>query len=167
MPYSVIFALHSLIKKDFKIFETGSGGSSLFFLDRCRKLVSLEHDKKWIKKMNLLNTKVSINKSWTLIHRNLHSNSQSSSSPYLEYLDTLENSTFDLVSIDGRLRSQSLKILSIKIKSGGYILLDNSDRKEYSEGIQFLYNLNFKKTLFRGLCYGLPWDSQATLWQKD
>ena len=167
MTYSVIFALNSLIKNDFKIFETGSGGSSLFFLDRCHRLESLEHDKKWIKKMNLLNTKVSINKSWKLIHKNLHSNSQSTLSPYLDYLESLEDNTFDLVSIDGRLRSQSLKILSRKTKSGGYILLDNSDRKEYSEGIQFLCSLKYKETVFRGLCYGLPWDSQSTLWQKS
>ncbi len=166
MPYSTIFTLDALIKDNFKILETGSGGSSIFFLNRCRELVSIEHDKKWVEKIMSLNISESTDRSWKLIHKNLHADSYASYSPYLDYLESLEDNTFDLISIDGRLRSQSLIILSKKVKSGGYILLDNSDRKDYSEAIRSLNPRKYKITLCKGLCYGLPWDSESTLWQK-
>ena len=48
MPYNAILFLDALIENDFNILETGSGGSSIFFASKCKKLVTLEHDKKWI-----------------------------------------------------------------------------------------------------------------------
>ena len=43
--------MFTIIKKDFNILETGCGGSSLFYLRRCNKLTSLEHDRKWLREL--------------------------------------------------------------------------------------------------------------------
>ena len=52
-------------------------------------------------------------------------------SPYLQRIRELPDNSFNLGSIDGRLRSKSLIISADKIMSGGHLLLDNSDRVEY------------------------------------
>jgi hypothetical protein len=166
MPYNSIFALDSIIKKDFNILETGSGGSTFFFLKRCKTLLTLEHDSKWIEKLKLPKVISNRKKGWKLIHRNLKSDSASRNSPYLDFLKSLDDEYFDMISIDGRLRNESLIIAIKKVKDGGFILLDNSDRKEYAIGIDLLNKSKFTKRTFSGLCYSLAWDSQSTLWQK-
>ena len=116
MPYNAILILDELIQNDFNILETGSGGSSIFFASRCEKLVTLEHDEKWIekiKKHKICNQKST---NWTVIQRDLSTQNKNQKSPYLEFLDSQKDNFFDLISIDGRLRGQSLKIVSKKSK---------------------------------------------------
>ena len=50
--------------------------------------------------------------------------------------------------------------------SGGYLLLDNSDRVEYEEGIHYLEEHEWWKTDLSGLCYDYDWESSTTVWQK-
>jgi hypothetical protein len=68
--------------------------------------------------------------------------------------------------IDGRLRSQSLIISANKIMSGGHLLLDNSDRLEYNEGMNYLEKLGWKRIKLVGLCFGYEWDSHTSVSQK-
>ena len=166
MSYNSIFALDSIIKKDFNILETGSGGSTFFFLKRCKTLLTLEHDTNWIEKLKLPEAISYKKRAWKLIHRNLKSDSKSRNSPYLEFLNSLDNECFDMICIDGRLRNESLIIAIKKVKEGGFILLDNSDRKEYRNGIDLLDSSKFSKRIFSGLCYSFDWDTQSTLWKK-
>ena len=166
MPYSTILKLNYIIKKDFNILETGSGGSSLFFLRRCNNLISVEHDKEWLKKLEKNITQTSFKKRWTVVLKPLNGKSKNESA-YLQFLKRQENESFDLISIDGRLRSESLKIVSHKVKKGGYLLLDNSDRNEYKEGIDFIDNLGWSKQDFNGFCYSLDWDSKSTMWCRN
>ena len=166
MPYSTIIKLHSVISKDFNILETGSGGSSLFFLQRCKTLTSLEHDKKWILE---LENKISVPKfksRWSLILRDLTTEALNQS-PYLDYIKNQKEEAFDLISIDGRLRSESLKIASSKVKRGGFILLDNSDRYQYQKGVEFLNELGWNRKDYEGICYGVEFDSKSTIWQRN
>jgi tRNA A58 N-methylase Trm61 len=166
MPYSTILKLNYIIKKDFNILETGSGGSSLFYLRRCNNLTSLEHDDKWLKEVDKNISLTSFKKRWTVVLKQLNEKSKNKS-PYLQFLRQLQDESFDLISVDGRLRSESLKIVSKKVKKGGYLLLDNSDRNEYKEGIEFIDNLGWSKQDFNGFCYSLEWDSKSTMWRRN
>jgi len=89
------------------------------------------------------------------------------SSPYLDFLTTRKDESYDLISIDGRLRNESLKIASYKVKRGGFILLDNSDRNEYKQGIEFINSLGWSRQDLNGFCYSLEWDSRSTIWQRN
>ena len=166
MPYSTILKLNYIIKKDFNILETGSGGSSLFYLRRCNKLTSLEHDINWLKELEKNISLTSFKKRWTVVLKQLNEKSINESA-YLQFLREQEDESFDLISVDGRLRSESLKICSNKVKRGGYLLLDNSDRNEYNDGIEFINNLGWSKQDFNGFCYSLDWDSKSTIWHRD
>ena len=166
MPYSTILKLHSVISKDFNILETGCGGSSLFFLQRCKTLTSLEHDKKWILALENKISTPNYKNRWSIVLRDLKTETLNNS-PYLDFLTTQKDESFDLISIDGRLRNESLKIASYKVKRGGFILLDNSDRIEYKQGIEFINSLGWSRQDLNGFCYSLEWDSRSTIWHKN
>ena len=87
-------------------------------------------------------------------------------SPYLDVLKELPDNSFSLGSIDGRLRSQSLINSANKIISGGHLLLDNSDRKEYSEGMKYLNNIGWEEKTLNGLGYAQEWESYSCVWKK-
>lgn len=166
MPYSTILKLHSVISKDFNILETGCGGSSLFFLQRCKTLTSLEHDKKWILELENKISCPNYKNRWSLVLRDLTTEAINQS-PYLDYIKNQKEEAFDLISIDGRLRSESLTIASSKVKRGGFILLDNSDRHQYQKGVAFLNELGWNRKDYEGICYGLEFDSKSTIWQRN
>jgi hypothetical protein len=165
MPYSTILKLHSVIRKDFNILETGCGGSSLFFLQRCKTLTSLEHDKKWILELENRISVPNYKNRWSLVLRDLTTEAFNKS-PYLDFIKNQKEETFDLISIDGRLRSESLKIASSKVKRGGFILLDNSERHQYQKSVAFLNELGWNRKDYEGICYGLEFDSKSTIWQR-
>lgn len=153
MTFSAIRWIDKKINKKFVIFEWGSGGSSLFFEKRCQKLFSVEHDKNWYQKVKLL---ISKKTNYKLIKpsigRGYRSNDENfkglSFKDYCCEIDSYPNNYFDLISIDGRARNDCIKHAVSKIKKGGYIIVDNSDRAIYSKGMNLLQN--FKKIDFEG-----------------
>ena len=88
-------------------------------------------------------------------------------SPYLDFIKNQKEETYDLISIDGRLRNESLKIASSKVKRGGFILLDNSDRYQYQKGVAFLNELGWNREDYEGISYGVEFDSKSTIWQRN
>ena len=168
MTYNVIFFLNSILKGNEIAFETGCGGSTIFYLERIKSLFSIEHESSWLEKIKRDKRILKYSKKWNYSHCNLNKSIDNnvSNSQYLQRLNELPNNTFHLGSIDGRLRSQSLIISSRKIRKGGYLLLDNSDRVEYKEGINYLERLGWNRKEFLGLCYCYDWDSSTTVWQN-
>jgi hypothetical protein len=51
VTYSFIDFIKTRLGKDFKIFEYGSGNSTLFYAQRVARVVSVEHDEEWYKKI--------------------------------------------------------------------------------------------------------------------
>ena len=107
-------------------------------------------------------------KKWEYALRNLHPDKYNNAddSPYLKRIRELPDNSFDLGSIDGRLRSKSLIISANKIMSGGHLLLDNSDRITYSEGMQYLDDIGWRKETLEGLGYDQKWESYSCVWRK-
>ena len=137
---------------DTRVFEYGSGGSSVFFLKYASKVVSVEHDKKWFdlvrKRVNEKNIQ-----GWDgyLIEPELIDNTQNNldiSNPhhyysddvrpfgytfknYASYISNFPDQYFDIVLIDGRSRPSCLFHSVNKIKKGGLLILDNAEREHY------------------------------------
>src|ERR1041385_4442123 len=47
LGFSVIGQLKEKVGKGYRIFEYGGGGSTLFFLDRAKEVVTVEHNAEW------------------------------------------------------------------------------------------------------------------------
>jgi protein-L-isoaspartate O-methyltransferase len=47
MPFQAANWLHHYLNRNMKVFEYGSGGSTIFFAERVAEVFSVEHDSKW------------------------------------------------------------------------------------------------------------------------
>lgn len=151
ITYGAMNWLNRHLSKNFIIFEYGSGGSTIYFLKKCKKVVSIEHDKKWftlvsktINRLKLKNIKYNLIKpqkvnketSSRYISKNFDKNFIFEN--YVNSIGKYKDKSFDLVLVDGRCRVECIRRAISKIKRGGYLILDNAERDEYKDGKELL-----------------------------
>ena len=147
-----------LLKSTMTGLEYGSGGSTVFFAEKLGKLVSIEHHEGWHTKVkNMLEEKNISNVDYLLIKPDFTKNSNTPfhetyglsdkdlriKHRYSEYFDHVlnyEDQYFDFILIDGRARVECLLNAIPKLKSGGLMVLDNSERSRYHIVFQVLKN---------------------------
>jgi len=186
MTFSAIRFMEKHLDKSMKVFEFGSGGSSLFLSARAGEVVSVEHDKQWFE---LLEQKMKAagftNWKGAFVEPELSDKpAKSAADPneygtdskefslhrfkaYASYIDQFPDELFQWVLVDGRARPSCIAHSVSKVKMNGFLLLDNSDREYY------LVNLpeNFFKK-FRVVCDAagptpfLDEFTKTTIWQK-
>ena len=118
IPWYTYPAIEYLKQLDFsekKVFEYGSGNSSLFWAKVAKKVVSIESDREWYEKIYSQNK-------YNNLEIKLISDLQSYDREILNYEDG-----FDVIIIDGKNRYQCSQEAIKKLKPGGLIILDNSD----------------------------------------
>jgi hypothetical protein len=168
----LVFDAISYIKphlfRGMKVFEYGSGGSTLFWLYYGADVVSVEHDPQWY---NLVKNKLQSSNSvdYRLIVPEIATQNDPDFDPsdpekyfsaddsyrhyqfhnYVTQIDAFPDEHFDLILIDGRARPSCLKHSVKKVKVGGQIILDNSDRDYYLINNE-KYLKNFSKIEFCG-----------------
>jgi predicted O-methyltransferase YrrM len=163
-----------------RIFEYGSGGSTIYLAKKGERIVSVEHDAQWyqavnenLKRYQISNVeyilKVPLKKD-TAIRDPADPYSYSSGfkrqlqgsgfkkefqgmdfSEYVKTIDNFEDHYFDVILIDGRARSSCIMHSVNKVKSNGVIILDNSDRKRYTFA-QIKYLSYYKCKRYFGIC---------------
>lgn len=139
---SFIKFIKSRINKDMTIFEFGSGYSTLFFSKLVKQVVAIEHDKKWYKKIQNSIKKRGI-KNIKLIFNPLND----------EYTNYINKTTkkYNIIIVDGRKRVDSIYNSLDNLTKDGVIILDDSQRKSYKKGIEFLQKKGFRKIDIWGL----------------
>ena len=156
LTYSAIDFIKTRIKFNINVFEYGSGNSTLYFADKVKNVVSVEHDELWYSKMKM---KCSSNKNISLHLRELKDDSYSKS--IYEF-----DQKFDLIIIDGRLRVKCAKNATNAISENGIIIFDNTERDYYSDGINHIKENGFKCIDFFGFIpiYSTP--SQTSIFYR-
>lgn len=141
--------------KEMIVFEYGSGGSTIFFARRVLKVFSVEHNPAWyrvirniLQKRNVSNCKyllmepqsvpVCISDATDPYSYASQEYASMSFEAYVKSIDACLNKCFDLVFIDGRARPSCILHARNKVKPGGFIILDNSERDYYSLGKELL-----------------------------
>jgi hypothetical protein len=174
MTFDAIAWLRAYLRPNMHVFEYGSGGSTVFFARRVEHLVSIEHDTEWYARTkNRIGTVSTDRLSYVLQppepgsedgygstderYRGMHFSS------YVRTIDDYPDAGFDLVSVDGRARSACLTRAVRKVKPGGFVLLDNSDREEYANAMKELDR--FQRTNFRGLAPYSTDLGQTSVWE--
>jgi hypothetical protein len=138
--YSAIDFLEGRIEKTMTVFEYGSGNSTIWWAEHVKKIVSCEHDQKWFNKL-----KPDIPENVEYTHIDL-------SSPANYETAALKNGNkFDVIVIDGRNRVNCARSSLVQLKDNGVVIWDNSDRKEYEKGYQFLLDNGFRRLDFTGM----------------
>ncbi len=147
--------LNSILTKNMKGLEYGSGISTLYFAQKAGHLASIEHDKLWHELIKSMLTKTRLmNVEYILIpperpeskkmieHRykaefdaeNLNYKA------YFEHVSNFPDNHFDFILIDGRARVECSRRAMDKLKSGGIFILDNSERLRYRPVHEMLEN---------------------------
>lgn len=137
--YPVIYFLEKRVTADMRVFEYGSGNSTLWWSKRVASVVSCEHNRDWY---DSLKGKMPSNVEYKYCE---HVDGGQYSKVILEYLDN-----FDIIVIDGKDRVNCAKNTLKALTSIGVIIWDNSDRDAYREGYEYLLQNGFRRLDFQG-----------------
>ncbi|KKO18101.1 MAG: hypothetical protein BROFUL_03203 [Candidatus Brocadia fulgida] len=184
--FTAIKYLDAILTKDMMVFEYGSGGSTLFFAERVKTVISVEHDKSWWK---VVSDKVNVlghgNSHLWLIEPTISDKSQyeniadidsyksedknyrgQSFEKYVKKIDEYPDEYFDLVMVDGRARPSCFKHAVSKVRLGGYFVLDNAEREYYFNIHENLNNTNWEKIDFYGPGPYCSYFWRTSIWLK-
>lgn len=168
LTFEAIDILENLDLRNKLVFEYGSGGSTLFWLDKGAQVISIEHDREWYQRVRTI-TADNPQLDYRLIEAEKIENARADirrdpSNPsqylsddsafigyhfrqYVEQIDEFADQFFDLVLIDGRARPSCITHAARKVKVGGYLVLDNADRAYYlAHTAHALVNFECRKT---------------------
>ena len=187
ITFGAIDFLKRYLSSDMKVFEYGTGGSTLFFLDRVESVVSVEHDASWVEIVTSGLTEDELNR-WSchLIEpeNTIDADSRGSLSDRAEYqsnapdflgstfhqyvmsIDGYPDGGFDLIMIDGRSRPSCFVHALEKVKNQGYIFWDNTEREHYHETMD-LAPENMKMIDFPGPSPYVDFFTRTTAWFRS
>lgn len=107
-----------LIRPEWNVAEFGSGQSTPWLARRCARLLSIEDNPDWFARVQALLAKEGI--------KNARHELRDGAS--YARLDDIPDSAFDFALIDGSDRAGCIAAVLPKLKPGGWIYLDNSDK---------------------------------------
>jgi protein-L-isoaspartate O-methyltransferase len=117
LGYRAVERMGELVQPEWSVLEFGSGMSTLFFARRCRRVVSIESDPAWYRRMLEIFAELGI----TNVDLRLRDRAAYTSHP------DLPDGSFDLVVVDGIIRDRTMPVAVRKARPGGYVFMDNSD----------------------------------------
>jgi predicted O-methyltransferase YrrM len=149
VPAAIGF-LRRQIRSDWSVLELGAGRSTPWFARRAGRVVSFEDDEFWAD-----HTRGRL-RELGLEHAELR---QLPVQEFAEEVDGLPDGAFDLVVMDFLeaptvTRTDVLKPALKKVRPGGYLLLDDSDRPGYREAFELMDGWRLRK--FVGVKDGWP-----------
>jgi predicted O-methyltransferase YrrM len=179
IPFTAIKWLERTLTSTMRVFEYGSGGSTLFFARKVRHVVSVEHDEPWYTLVIDALSAAGLGNVELLLRPAGHSRqscpdrgriivsshgrwTDMSFENYVYAIDAIEDQTLDLVFVDGRARSACTQRALQKIRPGGWLVLDDSQRQKYREGISALQG--YVRKDFFGLVRGKLETHQTSAW---
>lgn len=146
VTYGALEWLEAHLDPDARVFEWGSGASTLYLAARVGELVSVEHDPVWHHRVGAALKERGIDGCRQVLAEPEPSGPETppelvsgrrrwrglSFERYVASIDGHPEGHFDLVCVDGRQRvACGLRALS-RIRPDGHLLLDNADRDDYA-----------------------------------
>lgn len=139
--YALIHLLDERLTPEHRVFEYGSGYSTLWFARRAAYVESVEHNAEWR----------------GILEPSLPTNARlRACEPGIQYQQAAERSAneqgaFDLVLVDGLDRELCLPYAARALTSGGVIVLDDSHRTVYRAALDELQTLGFRELRWFGV----------------
>lgn len=155
-----------------RVFEYGSGASTIFLARRAKTVESVEHDSAWWQRLRpVLQPFTGAN--CTLVEPHKSSSPEYASQKrghrgleFRDYVHSIDRTAgqFDLIVVDGRCRSRCLQAAAGRLAADGMIVFDNSGRSRYRAAIA---NSGLHAIRTWGLTAALPYPDQTTLLFRD
>lgn len=136
LNYSLIRLLDERLNKSLRVFEYGSGFSTLYFAARTESVTSVEHVPEWVQE---LQPYLPDNATLTSV------------SPGPKYIQAPSGQPlFDLILVDGLDRVACVEASINALSPGGVIILDDTHRREYQILLAKLRDQGYKTLTFFG-----------------
>ena len=153
-----------------RVFEWGSGGSTLWLAKRSESVISVEYDGSWADTMQPLlpeNVRLIREVPDRLTGAPGEVRSKRMGFRHLDFADYVdaiarEEGLFDLIVIDGRAREACLDRAMTKLADGGGIVIDNTNRRRYRRALRSL-PVPVERHVTKGLTPIVPWPTETTL----
>jgi hypothetical protein len=169
LTFSAINKIKSILNDQMRVFEYGSGGSTLFWSQRVKEVISIEHDRSWYLRLRSeLDAQQITNVKYILAEAESDANfdlkriddpndfvsgdrsfAGKHFGGYVKQIDSYPNEYFDIVVVDGRARPSCIAHSMKKVKKNGFLIIDNSERDYYLRNIRF-NEKQWKQYLFAG-----------------
>lgn len=156
-----------------RVFEYGSGASTVWLAKRAGRVISVDHDAGWIdfsrpRLAELGNASVELVAADAAADADPHFHSGKpgyQGTSFRAYVDSIDRwpGQFDLIVIDGRARSACLTKAVDRSADDGMIVFDNSHRARYRKAIG---TCGLEPMVTRGLVPSLPMPDQTTLLRR-
>lgn len=182
ITYGAMGWLEKYLNNQMCVFEFGSGGSTLYFASKVKHVVSIEHNEAWYHsvKTALVNRGENVTYKFkppqfsclarylpyhhlAYVSRTFPEHINCFFRSYVRSIKKYPKENFDFVMVDGRARVSCMHLALSKIKPGGYLMLDNSERPIYQAYMQTLNRFERLDFFGNGPRLVEPW--QTTVWR--
>lgn len=178
ITYPAFRQLQRIIKPDWRVFEYGCGGSSLWWAKHVAEVFSVEHDAAWaaraatgapanLKVVTRVQNEACSARRQALVadfftdpppmplshdpeHNLMHGLTCADFVAYATEIAEHEPESFDVVVIDGMARVLTAALAARYVKPGGVIVFDNSDRWQYNSAFRLLNAAGFRRIDYYG-----------------
>lgn len=137
MPYCFTDFVTERLHDDLRVFEFGSGNSTKWFSKHVGNVVSVEDNEKWFDRMQS-----KAPKNVTIINK--------TGDQYVQAINHRSES-YDIVVIDGKRRNDCVRSAVDSLVRGGVIIWDDTYRKRYKPGIEYLQSRGYNEVFFQGM----------------
>jgi hypothetical protein len=151
LTFGAIHFLESRLDRRARVFEYGSGGSTIFLASRARQVFSVEHDRNWSNEITQTVESLGLKNATVLLVEPSLDSCASPNEPgdpdayvssdsrfagktfraYAAAIDEHADGEFQVILLDGRARPSCFKHALQKLAPGGIIMLDNAERVHY------------------------------------
>lgn len=179
--------LEKYLNPGLKIFEYGGGSSTNYFCNKGCEVYTIENNRDWFDILKKNAHQKGLQWQGELIEGETIDNfyGLNAADPYHYYttdesslnykfekyvksIDKFKDNNFDLVLVDGRSRPSCIMHAIPKIKPGGLLVLDNSERPYYLSITKKLIEKKFTLKINRlGLVPNLTHFSETSIWMKN
>lgn len=152
-----------------RVFEWGSGSSTLWLAKRSESVISIESDTGWAQMVSravpehvtIVTPSIPPAGADTLVRSRRWGYRSLDFTAYANAIDAVPGD-FDLIVIDGRAREACFTKALPRLATGGTIVFDNTNRRRYARVLK-RHSPSVAVTATRGLTPILPWPSTTAL----
>lgn len=179
LPFKARAWLQEHVDQETAVFEYGSGGSTLFLARTAGRVLSVEHDAAWFALVARALAQTGAGSCEHRLHEpRLVAGELDGLDPYrsrrpefagqtferyVKSIDPCPDRSLDLVIVDGRARLACIERCLPKIREGGHLLLDNSERGEYAPAYSRL--AGYDRVDLEGLAPYRMYTWRTSVWQ--
>ena len=151
--YPAIEFLEAVVRKEWRVFEWGSGNSTIWWSRNCESVTAAENNAAWAAEVR---PKLSKN-AQVLLHEDKDG-----------YVNAIKGGlVYDVIVVDGEHRNECAYACVPHLSDKGIIVYDNSDRSEYDPSISHLESLGFHRVDFWGLIPSYVYRNCTSIFYRD